>query len=333
MDLDRYIATHQSGWERLGTLSDRARRSIRSLSPAELDEMLGLYHRTSAHLSHARAQYADPALTRRLTALVAKANVAVYGTKARSWRAFTTFFSHSFPAAVWQSRRFVLAAFVLTFLPAIVIALWIANSDAALEASAPDAVRQAYVEQNFEEYYKSSPSAQFATEVTVNNIRVAFLAFAGGILFCVGTAYILVSNGANVGYIAGWFVVADAQPFFYGLILPHGLLELTAVVIAGASGLRLGWAVIAPGDRTRGQSVAEEGKRAAVIVLGLVLVFIVAGTIEGFVTGSALPTFARVGIGLSVELAFVSYVVVRGREATAQGWTGEMGEHLRLVKR
>ncbi len=115
----------------------------------------------------------------------------------------------------------------------------------------------------------------------------SFTAFAAGILLCVGTAYILLLNGSNVGYVAGWFAVAGAQPFFYGLILPHGLLELSAVVIAGASGLRLGWAVIAPGDRTRGQSVAEEGKRAVVIVLGLVLAFIVAGAIEGFVTGSS----------------------------------------------
>lgn len=305
---------------------------MRRLDRDQLDELLALYHRTSAHLSHARAQYADPALTRRLTALVAAGRVAIYGTKARSWRALTTFFTHSFPAAVWQSRRFVLAAVLLTFGPALILGLWIANSDAALDAAAPEAVRQTYVEEDFEAYYKSAPSAQFATEVTVNNIRVAILAFAAGVVVCIGTAYILALNGANIGFAAGLFAAAGAQPQFYGLILPHGLLELSAVVIAGASGLRLGWAVIAPGDRTRGQALTEEGKRAAVVVLGITLAFVVAGLIEGFVTGSALPTLARVAVGASVELAFVAYVVVRGREATAAGWTGEMGEHLRLLR-
>lgn len=333
MDLDRYIATNGPSWARLEQLSSRTRRSARSLSPSELDELLALYQRASAHLSHARAQYADPALTRRLTSLVAAGNVAVYGTRSRSWRALTTFFSHSFPAAIWQSRRFVLVAAALTFLPAIAITLWVSNSDAALDAAAPAAVRETYVQQDFEQYYKSAPSAQFATEVTVNNIQVAFMAFAAGIVLCLGTAYILVFNGANVGLAAGMFAAAGAQPQFYGLILPHGLLELTAVVIAGAAGLRLGWAVIAPGDRSRSEAVTQEGKRAAVIVLGLVLAFVVAGTIEGFVTGSALPTAARVGIGVAVELAFVGYVVVRGREATAEGWNGEMGEHLRLLRR
>jgi uncharacterized membrane protein SpoIIM required for sporulation len=110
------------------------------------------------------------------------------------------------------------------------------------------------------------------------------------------------------------------------LILPHGLLELTAVFIAGGAGLRLGWTLIDPGDRTRRAALAEEGRRALAIVAGLVVVFLAAGTIEGFVTGSSLPTAARVGIGVLGEAALLSWLLIRGRAAAAKGFTGAVGE-------
>ena len=90
--------------------------------------------------------------------------------------------------------------------------------------------------------------------------------------------------------------------------------------------MRLGWAVIAPGDRTRSQALGREARRAGVIALGLVLAFVVAGLIEGFVTGRGVPTGLRVGIGVTAELAFVGWIVVQGRAATRRGVTGELGE-------
>ena len=154
------------------------------------------------------------------------------------------------------------------------------------------------MEEDFEAYYSSAPAGEFATSVTVNNIQVGFLAFASGILVCVLTAFILVTNGANVGQAAGLFAAVGQQPKFYGLILPHGLLELSAIVVAGGAGLAIGWAIVDPGDRSRREALAEQGRRSAVIALGLMLAFIVAGTIEGFVTPSGLPTSMRVGIGV-----------------------------------
>jgi uncharacterized membrane protein SpoIIM required for sporulation len=158
--------------------------------------------------------------------------------------------------------------------------------------------------------------------VLVNNIQVSFIAFALGVFLCVGTAGILFYNGINVGVAGGLFIHAHQAGKFFGLILPHGFLELTAVTIAGAAGLRLGWTVIAPGDRPRGEALAEEGRRSVVIVLGLMLCFVTAGLIEGFVTPSNLPVIVRVGIGFLVELAFVAWIVVRGRVAVERGLTG-----------
>jgi Stage II sporulation protein M len=101
------------------------------------------------------------------------------------------------------------------------------------------------------------------------------------------------------------------------------------VLIAGGAGLRLGWTLIEPGDRPRAAALAAEGRRSVVIVVGLVATFVVAGIIEGFVTGSTLPTWMRVGIGVTVELAFLSYLVLRGPVAAAHAPTGREPDHRR----
>jgi uncharacterized membrane protein SpoIIM required for sporulation len=322
MDIDRYIAANQPAWTRLEELTARAGRVTGRLSTAELEELVRLYQRVSTHLSYARTYLHDPALTATLTRLVARAGAVVYGTRARTLRAAGRFVAVTFPAAVWHARHFALAAAALLFVPALAFGIWLANSPAAVEASAPAAVRQAYVERDFEEYYSSAPAAAFASSVFTNNVRVALLAFAGGIAFCVLTAVVLAYNGAGIGAVGGLFVAAGQPARFWGLVLPHGLLELTAVAIAGAAGLRLGWTLIDPGDRPRSTALVEEGRRAVVIVIGLVAVFAVAGAIEGFVTGSALPTAVRVGIGVLAEAAFLAYVVVCGRAAAASGDPG-----------
>jgi uncharacterized membrane protein SpoIIM required for sporulation len=326
VDIDRFIARNAPVWDRLEQLVGLAGRSARGLGPAEVDELVALYQRVSSHLSHARTAYDDPALTGRLTRLVSRANGVIYGARPRTLGAIADFFVWRFPAAVWQSRRFVLASAALLLLPALAMGIWLANSDAAIDASAPDAVREAYLEEDFEAYYSSQSASAFASQVTVNNIQVSLMAFAGGILLCLPSAALLIFNGANVGMAGGLFADAGELGKFFGLILPHGLLELTAVVVAGAAGLRLGWSLIAPGDRTRGQAVGEEARRAVTIALGLVLAFVVAGLIEGFVTGRGVPTALRVGIGVAAEAVFVAWVVVQGPAATRRGVTGAVGE-------
>ena len=326
MDIDRFLAANQPVWDRLDALCRRADRGMGRLDASELDELVRLYQRASAHLSYVRTYFGDPALTARLTALVARAGTLVYGTRPRSLRQLGRFFTETFPAAVWHSRWFIAVSAALTFVPAIIVGVWLAHSPKALDAVAPGPLRQAYLGHDFSNYYSAQPSAQFAAQVTTNNIQVAFFAFAGGGLLGALTVFILVMNGANVGQAAGLFAAAGQQPHFYGLILPHGLLELTSVVIAGGAGLRLGWTIIDPGDRRRGVALTEEGRRAVTIVLGLVLTFIIAGSIEGFVTGSALPTAVRVGLGVVVETVFLTYVIVCGRAAQARGITGALGE-------
>jgi uncharacterized membrane protein SpoIIM required for sporulation len=326
VDIDRFMETHQPTWSRLDDLTRRGQRGIRRLSADEIDELVRLYQRVSGHLSLARTYYRDDALITHLTGLVARAGALVYGTRARTLRAAARFVTHAFPAAMWHARWFIGVSAALFLLPAAAVAVWLATTPAALDLAGPEALREAYVAEDFADYYTRDPSAQFAAFVTTNNIRVAATAFAGGILVCIPTGIILLINGANVGVAAGLFAAAGQLPLFWGLILPHGLLELTAVFVAGGAGLRLGWTLVDPGDRPRRSALTEEGRRAIVIVIGLVGVFLVAGLIEGFVTGAPWPTWARVGIGVTAWAAFLTYAAGLGHAAAAQGLTGALGE-------
>lgn len=249
----------------------------------------------------------------------------LYGQRRGGWKQFFLFFSETFPGAVWHARRFILVATLLFMLPAVAMGTWIGVSEDA-QRSIPPAVAETYVNEDFENYYSSESATEFASTVFINNIYVSFLAFAAGILLCVGTVWVMVQNGILIGQAAGLFAASGELPKFFGLILPHGMLELSAIMIAGGSGLVLGWTVIAPGDRTRADALAEEGRRAVVIVLGLIGVFFAAALIEGFVTGSPLSTAVRVGIGMASWLAFVLYIVVYGRRAERNGRSGMWGE-------
>jgi len=316
MDIDRFIVRNTAMWNRLGELASRANRTRGGLSPQEVDELVALYQRTAAQLSHARTYYDDPGLTSRLTLLVATANAAIYGQRRRASVSLRRFFTETFPAAVYSSRRFIAAAAALLFIPMFALTIWLTHSDRVLDTQLSKTEQQLY-EQRERDYYSDEPAQQFATRVLVNNIEVSFLAFALGATLA-GTAVILLYNGAAVAPLERARGRIETRGEFLGLVLPHGLLELTSITIAGAAGMQLGWAWLFPGDRTRANAIAEEGRRAIVIVLGLMLCFAVAGTIEGFVTGSALPTGVRVGIGVAAELAFLTYAGTLGPRAAAR---------------
>lgn len=326
MDIDGFIARNAPFWDRLDGLLGKAGAGARRLAPDELDLLVEGYQRVSVDLSYARTNFRDEALVARLTSLAARSGALVHGTRPATLRAAARFVSDTFPAALRTARVAVLASALLLGLPALAVGAWLAADAEVLETIAPEAIREAYVNEDFAEYYRELPSAQFGALVATNNIRVGLLAFAAGIAFCVPTAALLAFNGANIGVAGSLFVVAGQAGTFFALILPHGLLELTAVVIAGAAGLRLGWALIAPGDRLRATAVAQEGRRAVVLLIGLLAVFGLAGIIEGWVTASALPTWAQLAIGICAEAAFVAYAVVRGRAAGRLGLTGALGE-------
>jgi uncharacterized membrane protein SpoIIM required for sporulation len=327
VDLDRYISVHQPMWTRLEELSKRARRGARRLDAGELQEMVDLYQRTSSHLAHVRTRYDDAALATRLSSLVGAAQGTIYRRRTHPAVALKDFVVETFPAAVWHARRQVAVAAFLVFAPALALGVWLSVGDHARDALVSPELQRVIAQHEFSNYYRSEAAAEFQTQVTTNNIQVSALAFVSGILLGVPTGLMLLDNGANLGVNAAVMHTHGQGAQFWGLIAPHGLLELTSICIAGGAGLMLAWAIVAPGERTRRAALAQAGQRAVVLVIGLMACFAVAGFIEAWVTPSGLPTWARVGIGAVVEAIFLVYAFGLGHRAAQRGLTGLFAEH------
>lgn len=319
MDVDAFAAAHRAEWQRLQDLVQRRGR----LTGVEADELVGLYQRAATHLSVVRSASPDPALVGWLSTLVARARSAVAGSTGLSWRDVGRFVVEGFPAAVYRSWRWWAAVGVAVIVAATVIAAWVAGSpEVQASIASPEEVRQ-LVEQDFESYYSSNPAGSFAARVWLNNTYVAALCLISGILI-VPVIYVLWQNTVNLGITAGLMAAGDRLDLFFGLITPHGLLELTAVFVAAGAGLKLGWTVIDPGPLPRGEAVAAQGRATAGMALGIGAVLLVSGVIEAFVTPSGLPTWGRIAIGVVAEGLFLTYVVVLGRRAVRAGEIGDV---------
>ncbi|BAU83660.1 integral membrane protein [Streptomyces laurentii] len=324
MDLDVFVTAHRAEWDRLDHLLGRGRR----LTGAEADELVTLYQRTATHLSVIQSSAPDPMLTARLTQLVARARAMVTGTRRASWRDAAAFFTAGFPAAVYRARHWWIPTALLSTLLGALIGWWVAAHPEVQSAlGAPDHLREmTRPGGQYETYYSSHPAASFSAQVWTNNAQAAAVCLVLGAFLGIPVLLILFANMLNLGLGIGLMASAGRLDVFLGLILPHGLLELTAVFVAAGTGLRLGWTLVDPGPTTRRAALAQQGRAAIGMAIGLALVLFLSGLIEGFVTPSGLPTWARIGIGVVAELAFLAYVYVLGGRAARAGDTGDVEE-------
>jgi uncharacterized membrane protein SpoIIM required for sporulation len=319
VDLDAFVHEHAAEWSRLEQLSGRRR-----LPPAEADELIDLYRRAATHLALVQSRTPDPAVAARLSRLIASGRAAVVGNpRRRGWAAFAHAITVSFPVAAYQTWRWWAGVAAANVVVSGAMMLYLRDHPSRLSKVIPSAELRELVNHDFADYYSAHPAQSFAAQVWVNNTVVTALCIVLGVTV-VGALWVLWQNAVNVGIVGGAMLGAGKANVFFGLILPHGLLELTAVFLAGGAGLRTGWAWIAPGARPRAQALAETGRVTAVIALGLVGVLAVSGAIEAFVTPSGLPTSARIAIGAIVEITFLTYVIVLGRRGSIADETGDL---------
>ena len=318
MDLDAFVARHHPEWDRLEQLV-RTRR----LSGAEADEILDRYQRVATHLSVIRSTAPDPSTVAYLSSLLARARAKAAGTRSHAWSDVAAFFTETFPGALYETRRWWVTTALLDVVAAFVLGWWLLANPRIIASRLSAAQISDLVHHQVEGYYSEYAASHFAGQVWTNNATVAALCVAFGVLG-VPVVYLLFRNVLNVALLGALMVGHGRGGLFFGLILPHGLLELTAVFIAAGVGLRLFWSWVAPGARTRGRALAAAGRSSVAIVLGLVVVLLVSGVIEAFVTPSGLPTWARIGIGVVVELAFLTYVFTLGRWAHRRGVRGDV---------
>jgi uncharacterized membrane protein SpoIIM required for sporulation len=322
VEADVFVAAHRAEWARLDQLVRRRRR----LSGAEVDELVRLYQRVTTQLSAVRSAGVDPRLTAELSTRVARARSAVTGAHVPGMRQVARFFLIGFPAAAYRARWWWFGAAAGSIVVAVLAGAWIARSPAVQDSLLPPAQAKALVQQQFRGYYSQYAATSFAFKVWTNNLWVAAQSVIFGILLGIPTVFVLLENALNVGVDAGFMIGHGRGTEFFALILPHGMLELSAVFLAAAGGMRLGWTVIDPGPRPRSLALAEEGRSMITIALGAAAALAVSGAIEAFVTPSPLPTWARIGIGAVTEIAFLSYTLTLGRRAVLAGETSDIEE-------
>ncbi len=317
MDSLAFAKTHSSEWERLDELAKRRR-----LSGQESDEFVRLYQRAATHLATVRTQAPDPDVVLYLSAILGRARSRLTQSSGGTWASVADFFNVTLPIAFYRIRWWVLGV-TLGFVGVFLVVLIHYHLNPELVTSMGSlASLEHYADTAFEAYYSEYANADFAALVWTNNAWIALQCVAGGITG-VFPAFVLWQNAVSIGQSAAVMNYFDSLDIFFQLILPHGLLELTAIFVAGAAGLRLFWVLLVPGDRPRVDALATEGRQTVTVGIGLVFVLFVSGLVEGFVTPSGLEWWLKIVIGALVLAAFWAWVILLGRSGLARGLSAD----------
>ncbi len=310
MKVERLLAEREADWAALEALVDRAGRR-RGLPGADVLRLGALYRSAAADLALLRRQApGDPALAR-LEGVVVRARQAVYGGGRRRPRP-VELLTRTYWRRVAERPGLLVAAAVLLLGPAAIAAAWALDDTAAAMGIVPGAFQQA-VEPVADAGMDATESAVFSTSVLTNNIQVAALSFAAGIVLAVGAAFVLVYNGAILGAVAGGAIAAGNGAVFAEFVTAHGVIELTCIIVTAAAGMRMGLALIDPGPLPRGAALVREARAAVVVVAGTVPWIVLAGLIEGYVTRAGFGLVPGAVLGVGVGAAYWALVLTRGR--------------------
>ncbi len=320
------LQNQRQRWDELTGLLDRLDRAgFAALSVDELKQLCRLYRQVAIDLSRARTDAEDPALVRYLNFLAARAHGRVYRTKLVSIRPLLTFVIRDFPRLVRRRALPVLIAAAVFLLTALASCLAVVREPELAYSLFDEHVveyENIRLERQEGEYrgnftFDVSFSPVVALTIIANNIKVALICFALGALCCLPAVLLLVYNGRMLGTISGLMWNHGFLLSFYSLVLTHGVLEMSALCIAGGGGLMLGWSLIAPGACERGEALRRAAGDAFALLAGSVLLLVAAGLVEAYVT----PHFSapvRWSVAALSALFLVAYLGFAGRGRDAQ---------------
>jgi uncharacterized membrane protein SpoIIM required for sporulation len=311
MKVERFISEREGDWQELDELLRAGGRRRRRRGAADVLRLGALYRGAAADLALARRGHPGDPIVARLESLVARARQAVYADEPRRG-SLRTFFGRTYWVRVRERPLALALAIALLVVPAALTIAWAIGDTGAAVGLVPERFRGA-VEPVGDTGMTTSQTAAFSSAVMTNNIQVTFLAFAAGILFGLGAAVIVAYNGAILGAVAGGAIANGNGLEFAEFVTAHGVIELSCVAVAAAAGMRMGYAIVAPGPRRRSRALAEEARSSIVIVLGTIPWVILAGIIEGFVTRAGFGLVPGIVLGVGVGAVYWTLVVVRGR--------------------
>jgi uncharacterized membrane protein SpoIIM required for sporulation len=312
MNLDAFSRQRAGAWDELAGLVARAGRRPQKLGPDGVRRLGAGYRAAAADLALARRRWPGDPVTIRLEDLVGRARHLVYSSERRTG-SLRDFLSTGYWRLVRERMPLIGLCWLMMLVPAVFVALWGASDPTGAARFLPSAYRGAGEGGTGPLGLPLGVQAVLAGQILTNNIQVSFLAFAGGILGGVGTALVLLYNGALIGGVAGLTAAAGRLGSFVELVAPHGVLELSVIAVSGAAGMTVGWSLVDPGRRTRRTALAAGARRGAEIVLGTMPWFVLAGLVEGFVTPRRVGTGPAIAVGVSVGALYWVLVLWRGR--------------------
>jgi uncharacterized membrane protein SpoIIM required for sporulation/uncharacterized RDD family membrane protein YckC len=318
------VRSQAATWNRCRELVDKAAgRGLRALDEKELAEFTGLYREVAADLARAQTYGGSLRLCFHLERLVGEAHNLFYQSRTGGF-GVVEWLRTGFPRTFRRHFGFVAVAAALVFVPAFVTYAGV-RSDVEFGRRLAPPMMVTRAEEAGDRLRRGEPyidvptvsMSVFSSQVMTNNVQVAFLAAAGGMLAGLGSVLILVFNGVSLGSVFALYHAHGAGALIWVFVLPHGILEMTAIVIAGGAGLLLGRAIVAPGRRTRARALREDGKEALALVAGAGVLLIFAGLIEGFISPARIDATLKLGFAAAVACLMVLYFVVPGADHEA----------------
>ncbi len=300
-NLDEFVRDRTETWTELERLVGARGSSPARLGPEGVLRLGACYRSVAADLAFARRRFPADPIVHRLELLARQGRHAVYDMNP-SKQTLRTFASRGYWRRVRERPALLVLAIVCLALPTLLAGMWAWRDPGPASGLAPSRYQSVTQPRADGRDLGISVDQQsdMAAEIFTNNIQVTFLAFAGGILLGLGTLYVLIQNGILLGAVAGLAIGAGNGHPFFELVVAHGVLELSCIVVSGVAGLRIASAIVDPGTRTRGDALRSEARAAVEIVLGTTVWLVVAGLVEGFLTpaGKGLTTVLIVGFGL-----------------------------------
>jgi uncharacterized membrane protein SpoIIM required for sporulation len=315
MTLERFIAQRAESWSELQSLVDQARGRVDRLDPEQIRRLGLLYRRAAADLSKARRNYPDSPGTRQLDDLVKKGHALVYGKQQRDER-MTFFFTTGFWRSVREGGRCLGLSIGLLAGSVVLGFVWAAIDPATAAGILPAGFHATTHPGQHGVVGIAIPARTgLAFEIFTNNIKVSILAMAGGFTFGILTSYVMAFNGLLLGVLAELEWKVGAWQAFTRLIVPHGLLELSCIAVAGSAGFQITRVLIDPGRLRRPAALQVIAPRLGYTILGVAACLVVAGLTEGIVTTFDLPIALALTVGLFWAGSFWGLVAWRGRPA------------------
>jgi len=318
-DTRRFRAEREAEWRRLEEIVATAEsRSVRALSDDDLLALPVLYRGALSSLSVARETSLDLELVTYLENLCARAYFFVYGVRTTAGKRLRAFFARDWPNAVRSLWKETLVALLLTGLGAFAGFALVTADPSWYDVLMPGDLAQgrdftASTESLRQGLYDGGGAdgknllSLFATFLFTHNAQISIFAFALGFAFGVPTALLLVFNGTTLGTILALYASRGLGMEMGGWLIIHGTTEIFAIVLSGAAGIRIGWSVVFPGERSRLEAATESGRSAAIVMGGVVLMLALAGLLEGFGRQLIVSDAARYAIGLGALAAWLAY--------------------------